>query len=146
MGEQSEDVHNSAVSQLMSRDRFDEILRYLHLADSKYLAANDKLAKVRLFYEMMNELDENLCVDKAIIPYYEKHSAKQYIKGKPIKFGYKLGCLNSCLGYLVQCEPYSGKSQTVPALGLGGSVVTKLMKLLPDNLSFEVTFDNLFTS
>ena len=34
----------------------------------------------------------------------------------------------------------------MPALGLGGSVVTKLMKPLPENLSFQVTFDNLFTS
>ena len=65
---------------------------------------------------------------------------------KPIKFHQKLWCLNIHLGYLVQCEPYSGKSQTVPALGLGGSVVTKLMKPLPENLSFQVTFDNLFTS
>ena len=62
------------------------------------------------------------------------------------EFHNKLWCLNSCLGYLVQCEPYSRKSQTVPALGLGGSVVTKLMKPLPENLSFLVSFDNFFTS
>ena len=33
----------------------------------------------------------------------------------------------------------------MPALGLGGSAVTKLMKLLPENLSFQVRFDNFFT-
>lgn len=33
MWQQSEDVQNSAVFQLMNRDRFDEILRYLPLAD-----------------------------------------------------------------------------------------------------------------
>ena len=54
MWEQSEDVHNGAVSQLMTSDRFDEILRYLHLADTNNLAAGDKLAKASLFYEMMN--------------------------------------------------------------------------------------------
>ena len=43
--EQSEDVHSNAVSQLKSRDRSDEILRYLHLADNNNLAAGDKLAK-----------------------------------------------------------------------------------------------------
>ena len=93
MCEQGEDVHNSAVSQLMNRGRFDEILRYLYLADNNNLAAGGKLAKVRPFYEMMNErflkpfqLEENLCVDKAMIPYYRKYSAKQYIKGKPTKF------------------------------------------------------------
>ena len=34
----------------------------------------------------------------------------------------------------------------MPALGLGGYVVTKLMKQLPENLSFLVTFDNLCIS
>ena len=34
----------------------------------------------------------------------------------------------------------------MPALGLGGSVVTKLMKPLPGNLSLQVAFDNLFHS
>ena len=96
----------------MNRDRFDEILWYIHLAGNENLAAGDKLVKIRPFYEMMNEwflksfeLEENLCVDEAMIPYYGKHSAKQYIIGKPIKSGYKLWCLNSRLGYLVQCEP-----------------------------------------
>ena len=42
MWEQSEDVHSSAVSQLMNRDRFDEILRYFHLADISNLAASDQ--------------------------------------------------------------------------------------------------------
>ena len=93
----SEDVHSSAVSQLKNRDRFDEILRYLYLADNNNLAAGDKLAKVRPFYEIINErflkpfqLEENLGIEKAMIPYYKKCSAKQYVKGKPIKFGYKL--------------------------------------------------------
>ena len=141
--EQSEDVHHSSVSQLIDRDRFDEILWYLHLANNKNLAASDKLAKARLFYKIMNEpflksfqLEENLCVAKAIISSHGKHSAKQYIEKKPIKFGYKLWYLNSRLGYLVPCEPYSGKSQTVPVFGLRGSVVTKPMKPLPENLSF----------
>ena len=116
-------------------------------------AAGDKLAKVRPFYEMMNERflksfqkEKNLRVDEATIQYFGKHSSKQYIKVKPIKFGYMLWCLNSCLDYLVKCEPYPGKRQTLPALALGGSVATKLMKPLPQNLSFQATFDNLFHS
>ena len=112
MWEQSEDVQNSDVPQLMNKDRFNKILWYLHLEDNNNLAAGDKLAKVRPLYKMMNEwflksfqLEENLCVDEAMILYYGKHSAKQYIKGKPTKFCNKLWCLNSRLGYLVQCEP-----------------------------------------
>ena len=31
----SADVHNDAVSSMMSKNRFDEIMKYLHLADNK---------------------------------------------------------------------------------------------------------------
>ena len=136
------------VTQLFLEDS----LRYLHLADINNLAASDMLTKVRPFYEMMNQrflksfqLEENLCVEETMIPFYRKLSAKHYVKGKPIKFGHNLWCLNSRLGYLAQCINHT-LGNTVSALGLGGSVVTKLMKLLPENLSFLVTFDNFFTS
>ncbi|MGH0189192.1 UNVERIFIED_CONTAM: hypothetical protein FKN15_033832 [Acipenser sinensis] len=153
MWEQSEDVCNVAVSQLMKRDRFEEILRYLHLADNSRLPVGDKLGKIRPFYEMMNErflkafqIEQNLCIDEAMIPYYGKHSAKQFMKSKPIKFGYKLWCVNTHLGYLIQCKPYAGKGVTLPELGLGGSVVTGLISILPKKVTFQLTFDNLFTS
>ena len=75
MWEQSEDVHKSAVSQPINRYRFNKILQYLPLADNKNLAAGNKFAKVRPFYEMMNErflksfqLEKNLSVDEAMIP------------------------------------------------------------------------------
>ena len=52
---------------------------------------------------------------------------KAIYQRKPIKFGYKLWCLSSRQDYLVQCEPYSEKSQTLPALGLGWSAWTKIL-------------------
>ena len=39
------------------------------------------------------QYDQQLFVDKSMIPCFGKHSAKQYIKGKPIKFGYNSGAL-----------------------------------------------------
>lgn len=33
---------------------------------------------------------EKFSVDEVMIPYYGRHSAKQYIHGKPIRFGYKV--------------------------------------------------------
>ena len=150
--EQTPDVFNCTVSDILTRNRFEEILRYLHLADNAKLIQGDKLAKVRPFYIMMNQRFLNafqfdqLCVDESKIPYFGKHSAKQYIKGKPIKFGYKLWCLNTNFGYLIQCDPYSGKGNHNAKLGLGGSVVARLVNKLPSEFSFNVTFDNLFTS
>ena len=81
-----------------------------------------------------------------MIPYLRRHSGKQYIKSKPINFRYKLWCLNTNVGYLIQCDPYSGKGDHNVKLGLGGSVVARLVNKLPSEFSFTMTFDNLFTS
>ena len=45
--EQTDDVSNAALSSIMSSNRFEEIIRYLHFADNLSLPAGDKLAKVR---------------------------------------------------------------------------------------------------
>jgi len=150
--ENSDDVHNPAVSSIMSVNRFEEILCYLHFADNKNLPVGDKMAKVRPLYSMLNErfllfwlAEQDLDVDESMIPYYGKHSAKQFIRGKPIRFGFKLWCLNTRLGYLVQCEPYQGGgTQTDSELGLGGSEVMDLLSELPKRNYF-IYIDNYFT-
>ena len=138
---------------MLPRNRFEEIIRYSHLTDNAKLTPGDKLAKVRPFFNLMNQrflnefqFDEQLCVDGSMIPYFGKHSTKQYIKGKPIKFGYKVSCLSTNNDFFIQCDRYSGKGDYNPKLGLGGSVVTKLTRRLPIDFKFNVTFDNLFTS
>ena len=55
------------------------------------------------------------------------HTVENTLQRKPIKFGYKLWCLSSRQGYLVQCEPYSEKSQTLPALGFGWPAWNKIL-------------------
>ena len=48
---------------------------------------------------------------------------------------------------MVQFEAYQGKgSVTQAALGLRGSVVIDLTKLLPTGPSYKIYFDNFFTS
>ena len=86
--ENSDDVHNPAVSSIMSVNRFEEILRNLHFADNKNLPTGDKMAKVRPLYSMSNERfllfwpqEQDMNVDESMIPYYGKHSAKQFIRG-----------------------------------------------------------------
>ena len=49
------DVHNKAIAGSMTRNRFEEILQYLHLANNDTLAADDKLAKIRPLIDMLNE-------------------------------------------------------------------------------------------
>lgn len=153
--EQQNDVNNAAISSTMSRNWFEEILQYLHVSDNNLLTPGDKMAKVRPLFTMMNErfLQYNpqlqkLSVDESMIPYYGHHGCKQFIRGKPIRFGYKTWCLNTCTGYLLQCEPYQGAGTTPldPSLGMGGSVVMNLLSKLPPDVHYTVFFDNLFTS
>ena len=81
----------------MPRNHIEEILKHSNLADNAKLTAGDRLAKVRPFFNLMNQrflgafqIDKTLCVDESMIPSFGKHLAKQYIKEKPIKFGYKV--------------------------------------------------------
>ena len=41
---------------------------------------------------------QHVSVDKSIVPYSDKHGAKQYIHGKTIKFGFKLWVMATPLG------------------------------------------------
>ncbi|KAJ8936526.1 hypothetical protein NQ318_022614 [Aromia moschata] len=43
-----------------------------------------------------------------MIEYYGRHGCKQYIHGKPIRFGYKVWCMNAKNGYLINFETYQG--------------------------------------
>ena len=47
-------------------------------------------------------------IDDTMIPYYGRHGTKQYIRGKPISFAFKVRSLASTDGYLVHIEPYCG--------------------------------------
>ena len=53
--EHNEDTHNAIVSSLLSRNRFDETMQDLHLADNSNLDKEDKFAKVRPLINKVNE-------------------------------------------------------------------------------------------
>jgi len=153
--ETGEDVHNSMVSSAMLRNWFTAIMSNIHFASNNSLDVNDKFAKVRPLLDYLNASclanfipEQTLSVDESMIPYFGHHGAKQYIHGKPIKFGYKMWVIATRLGYAVQFSPYQGAGTTDKDLGLGGSVVCSLTKDLPkhDGSSYHIVFDNLFTS
>ncbi len=150
------DVKFTSVSNAMRRNRFDEILKFLHLANNDDLPANDRFAKVRPYINKINErcqkffkealMEKNLSIDESMIPYFGRHGAKQFIRGKPIRFGYKVWCMNTPLGYLINFDPYQGKiDNAVARFGVGGNVVIQLAACLPPG-PFKLTFDNYFTS
>ena len=117
------------------------------------LDPEDKYSKVRPLMDhlSMKFVDtfcgEELDVDESMVLYYGRHGCKQFIRNRPIRFGYKIWCLNAPLGYLVKFIPYQGKgSVTDKELGLGGSVVVDLLSVLFEEDKYKVYFDNFFTS
>ncbi|XP_022824342.1 piggyBac transposable element-derived protein 3-like, partial [Spodoptera litura] len=153
--DQSIDTHHPGVASCMTRNRFDELLRFFHACDNSSLPPDDKFGKVRPLWDMMNERwlkffpgDKHLSIDESMVPYFGKHGTKQHIHGKPIRFGYKIWSLCTRLGYLIYGEPYQGAKtgNTNPNLGVGGSVVTNLISKLPATDHYSFYTDNFFTS
>ena len=107
------------VAKAMRRDRFAKIKKYLHLADNSNLGLNDKFAKLRPFFNALNDIFVKYSpetyfhsIDESMVPYFDHHPSKQSIRSKPVRFGFKFwcGCLPS--GYLVWFEPHGGRSTT----------------------------------
>ena len=108
----------------MSKNRFRKILSNFHLADNTQIT-EDRYYKVRILFEKLSfsfkQYDSfvNHSVDECIIPYYGTHGTKQFIRGKPIRFGFKIWCITSYESYLLHAEPYCGENTDFPDTGLG---------------------------
>ena len=154
--EMSSDSRNTIAASLFTRNRFLDVLQYLHLADNNNLNPSDKFSKVNPLFKMINESclqnfipEKNVSIDESMVPYYGRHGCKQYIQNKPVKFGYKLWVAATPLGYAIQMYPYAGKDDNYNKdIGLGGPVVITLMSKLPTvpNSNYHVVMDNFFTS
>lgn len=87
-------------------------------------------------------------IDEGMIRYFGPHPLKQYMKGKPNRFGYKMWILATAEGELLRVQPYAGASTAIKDFGLGQgpNVVLGLVEqfnLLPGS---KVYCDNLFLS
>ncbi|VEN42899.1 unnamed protein product, partial [Callosobruchus maculatus] len=149
------DTYNPLIANSMRRNRFETLKRFAHCADNDNLAQGDKFAKVRPLFDKFNKifleyapLEERLSLDESMVPYFGRHGAKQFIKGKPIRYGYKVWSLCNPAGYLIQFHPYQGKENDRPhmELGLGGSVVMTLVSKLPNDKPFKIYTDRYFSS
>uniref|UniRef100_A0A0K8VYQ3 PiggyBac transposable element-derived protein 3 n=1 Tax=Bactrocera latifrons TaxID=174628 RepID=A0A0K8VYQ3_BACLA len=105
----SEDMAVPVVSKAMSRNRFDLILRFMHVNDNSKIPKNnkDRLFKIRPMVEALNQRfqqvyhrTKELSVDESMILFKGRTAIKQYCPMKPIKRGYKLWCLADQRGYI----------------------------------------------
>ncbi|XP_065891659.1 piggyBac transposable element-derived protein 4-like [Dysidea avara] len=84
------------LSSVMSRCTFEQIWRFLHLADNQLDDKTDKLFKVRPFLDLVTAqfsaqytLHQPVTIDEVMIPYKGRLTFKQYMKNKPAKWGIK---------------------------------------------------------
>lgn len=149
------DTRNLSVTNCgMTSKRFELIISSLHFADNSNIDANDKIFKVRslfdhfnkLFIEMAEPLPQIWAIDEAMEPYFGRHHMKQFIRGKPVRFGFKFWCLCSREGILLKFKLYEGRDGNRDNnMGVGESVVTNLaLNLVPKGSSGFI--DNFFTS
>ncbi|KAJ8909953.1 hypothetical protein NQ315_004020 [Exocentrus adspersus] len=158
--ENSSDMKNILVSEAMRRDRFLQICRLIHFADNNNIDKNDKMYKLRPITDMLKKSflehfipEQNLAYDESMIRYFGHHSCKQFIRGKPVRFRYKVWCLNTPSGYLINFEVYQGKNprsnqEYEGYFGKATAPLVQMIEELGEKRLFRYNFfvDNLFTS
>lgn len=149
----AEDLCLPIVATVMARNRFRQLKRFFHVVDNTQLQAGKKMGKIQPFYDEISKcfrqfgvFHESLSIDESMVPYYGHHSCKMFIRGKPIRFGYKIWMMCSSNGYPYAMEIYCGRNEKDDKTPLGIRVVSNMISVLQAPEQHEVYFDNFFTS
>ena len=146
--------NTSVVESGMTSKRFADIMASLHFADNSQIDQNDRIFKIRPIFDHFNKVFATLgkpypdiwAIDEAMEPYFGRHGLKQFIRGKPVRFGFKLWCLCSKEGLLLKFKLYEGKdSGRAENLTVGENVVCELAKNFVPEQS-HAFIDNFFTT
>ena len=139
----------------MFKNKFMALKKYFHLNNNLEIPENskDRCFKIRPLIEKMKKnflqfgyFSDKYSVDEKIVGYYGRHPIKQFIRGKPVRFGFKEWALCSTSGYTYKFFVYQGaNAQPRPKdVLLGTEVVMNLLEKIPCGVS--VFFDNFFTN
>ena len=126
-------IGNDGIQNSFRRDRYREILQNLHFAENSKQDQTDKGYKIRPISNQMNKSfresysnEPKQTIDEHMTKFKGRSSTRQYLKMKPIKWGFKwwLRCAssNDCL---YEFDLYLGKKQNVK-VNLGEGVVMQL--------------------
>ena len=157
-------LKGSIFNSVMSRNRFQSILQFLHFADNSQFDPNDpdrdRLYKVRPVVDyLVNKFktvyipEDHISIDEELLLWKGNLSFKQYIPMKRARFGIKMFSLCENSGYLWNSFVYLGKEpnrngddpQLVRRLGKSGAVIPRLMETLL-NKGYRLYVDNWYTS
>lgn len=146
-------------SAVMARDRYFQIMRYLHFVDNreevkdKNAPGYDKLFKVRKLLDLLlprfvevYSPERNLSIDETLIKFKGKIYFRQFIPIKPGRFGIKCFTLaEASSGYGLVSKVYTGKENGVVQTDLGRKAVMGLMESYLDK-GYKLYMDNYYTS
>ena len=150
---------HTAVKTVLTRDRFEEIIRLLHMANNSLQPARgdpafDKLYKVRKLLEYLNsnfqqhaEMEKVVSVDEQMIPFKGRLGLRVYMKNKPAKWGIKVWALAGHSGYVHSFNIFGNNlrvNEGPEGIGASGQTVLNLTETLEPGT--EVFFDNYFAS
>jgi Transposase IS4 len=88
----SDDVRNDLIYNAMRRERFVQIMRFVHFSDNTRPDMNDKMWKMRPFMNLVKSNflkvfipTKEMDYDESMVAYFGRHGCKQFIRGKPIR-------------------------------------------------------------
>ena len=136
-----------------SRQRFKAIMSFLKVTDFRSEDPKDKLCKVRPLLDHITTVSQtlyqpgvNISIDERMVRNKGRFCMRQYIRDKPVKWGYKLwGLACSCCGYTYNFNVYVGKSIMNGPFGLAYDVVMNLLQKL-FNQGYHLFVDNFYSS
>ena len=150
----SPDLGVPVISETLSDKRYHIAKKYLHLADNQNKQSGDKVAVVS---PLCHALNDNLVqfrvwhadrsVDESMVPYYGRHGMKTFIRGKPIRLGFKIWVLYGIDGFPYRMKIYVGKEDGVSADPRGTRVIDQMVKGVTAHSSYQYHtffFDNFF--
>jgi hypothetical protein len=114
--------------------------------------SSDRLYKIRAVLQPLHRILDftpHLSVDKQMVSFKGNHGLKNYIKNKPIKWGYKVLALASQSGYVYRFQIAGDNllehdAAIEPEIGKSGLVVLELAEGWPPGS--QMCFDNWFSS
>ena len=143
----------SFASRVMSRERFELLMRFLHLNDNTYEeASTDSLFKIRPFIDAITDRFQTvykpgseLVIDESMVPFRGRVKIRQYVPGKAHKYGLKLYKVCTPEAYTWNFEVHTGEKKYIQGLNHTEALtVTLFEKLL--NQGATIFSDNFYSS
>lgn len=146
--------NNKFVSEIMPRDRFLSLLKFIHFADNS-VKDKDRLRKLKpLLDKLLNNFKQvlspgrEIIIDESMIPWRGRLLFKQYIPSKSHKYGVKFYKLCTIDGYTHNLIVYAGKNDPNESKEFSHSenIVLKLLESLDSSEGRILYADNFYSS